>query len=657
MAKSKKQSTRKTAKPEQFRRTRKKGKGAKKPLVYITDTYDEFNLPQYNGQRYEAMVPDTYDIQERALAVQNVLTRAVDPEWDSVMYFRVEFARNPAMMWHGLDDTCNQKYMHTLPLIRLITGDDSKMEVDRGCLEAAMKQIGPDGINYFPRYPFDSWNFSKMLNNPGAKHYAMSNTTYLAPFALQHLLRPSKVWLDYMHRQIEGMSQLTVDRGGWAYAPYRLYPYGKKWSCKNEAAPLGAAASESTGYSLQGLVQCYIVSGYEPAGELARKVSYFLKDHALLFDKAGRFLPNTPPIKGKGQSFADMSSGGASHFHAHTICLLNILGYALHSEDQELTEFVKSSFEWARYQGEQTLLRPSTRLSSAKYVTEGNLGYFPENLFATYHEQAESCEVADMIGIGLKLSAGGVGDYWDDVDRWIRNQFAENQLMDTRWLHKFSESLPISRPETDELYCEEDVIERNRGAFAGWALPNAWMGEQAHFRKGIMHCCTANGARAIYYIWEHILHHDKGKLKVNLLLNRASQWADVDSHIPYQGRVDIRIKRAVDLEVRMPKWVDLKKVGCEVDGRNRQAKFVGRYLKVGKVTPGKLVVISFPIAETRKALEIEKYVYDVVLRGADVVKIDPPGVLGPFYQRDHYRTGETRWRKVQRFATTREVAW
>ncbi|GAH86606.1 unnamed protein product, partial [marine sediment metagenome] len=253
-----------------------------------------------------------------------------------------------------------------------------------------------------------------------------------------------------------------------------------------------------------GLVQCYRISGYELAGELSRKVCYFLKDHAQLFDKAGRFLPNTPPSQDKDQGFADIGSGGASHFHGHTICILNMLGYALHSNDQELLEFIKTSFEWARQQGEQTLLRPSSPLESVEYAAEGNLGYFPENLFALYHEQAESCEVADMIGIGLKLAAGGVGDYWDDVDRWIRNQFAENQLMDTRWLHAFSESLPAAEAVKDERYCEKDVIERNRGAFAGWALPNAWMGAQAHFRKGIMHCCTGNGARAIYYIWEHI---------------------------------------------------------------------------------------------------------------------------------------------------------
>lgn len=638
-------------------KSKKKPKTGKKPLAYVNDTVTEFDLSRYQGDRYEATVPDTYDIHERARAVQNILTRAIDPDWDYLMYFRIEFARNPAIMWHGLDDVCQQKYMQALPLIRLITGEDSDIQIDKVWLQAAIKQIGSDGLNYFPSYPFDSWRFSQLLDDPSAEHYTFTCVNFLAPFALQHLLRPNDLWLEYMRRQTDGINSLAVDQGDWAYTPYRLYPYGQDWGEKGEA-PLGSAASEGVGFPVQGLGLCYRVSGYEPAGELTRKLCYFLKDHACLFDTAGKFLPNNPPSRSKGQAFAaDMGGGNDSHFHGHALCLLNMLEYALPTNDQVLLEFIKKSFEWARFQGERTLVRASTQLTSAEYATESNLGYFPENLFAVCHEQAESCEVADMIGIGLKLSAAGVGDYWDDVDQWIRNQFAENQIMDTRWLHKLSESFPLSDKPTDELISDEDVIERNRGSFAGWAMPNAWMGNRSDSRSGIMHCCTGNGARAIYYIWEHILHYESGKLRVNLLLNRASPWADVDSHIPYQGQVDIRIKQSIDLQVRIPGWTDLKKVRCMVNDADRPVKFSKRYLQVGQVRPGNLVTVRFPIAEAKKDLEIEKDIYNVIIRGADVVKMEPPGVLGPFYQRDHYRTGQTRWRKVQRFVCDKLISW
>jgi len=41
----------------------------------------------------------------------------------------------------------------------------------------------------------------------------------------------------------------------------------------------------------------------------------------------------------------------------------------------------------------------------------------------------EGCVVADMILLGILLSDGGTGDYWDDVDRYVRNQLAERQFL------------------------------------------------------------------------------------------------------------------------------------------------------------------------------------------------------------------------------------
>ena len=51
-------------------------------------------------------------------------------------------------------------------------------------------------------------------------------------------------------------------------------------------------------------------------------------------------------------------------------------------------------------------------------------------------------------------------------------------------------------------------------------------------------CCTANGAVGLYYAWHGITRFDQssGTATVNLLLNRAAPWLDVDSWLPYEGR-------------------------------------------------------------------------------------------------------------------------
>ena len=68
-----------------------------------------------------------------------------------------------------------------------------------------------------------------------------------------------------------------------------------------------------------------------------------------------------------------------------------------------------------------------------------------------------------------------------------------------------------------------------------------------------MHCCTGNHARAIWYAWHHILHHQEGTLKVNLLLNRASKTADVDSYLPYLGKLVVKMKKTRRVQVRITK--------------------------------------------------------------------------------------------------------
>ena len=41
----------------------------------------------------------------------------------------------------------------------------------------------------------------------------------------------------------------------------------------------------------------------------------------------------------------------------------------------------------------------------------------------------EGCAVADMTLLAILLSDGGVGDYWDDVDQYVRNQLIEHQVL------------------------------------------------------------------------------------------------------------------------------------------------------------------------------------------------------------------------------------
>ena len=44
-------------------------------------------------------------------------------------------------------------------------------------------------------------------------------------------------------------------------------------------------------------------------------------------------------------------------------------------------------------------------------------------------------------------------------------------------------------------------------------------------------------------------------------------------------------------------------------------------------------------------------------RVPDTLAIDPPGRNYPYYQREHYRSDQPRWRKARRFVSSERIDW
>jgi hypothetical protein len=255
---------------------------------------------------------------------------------------------------------------------------------------------------------------------------------------------------------------------------------------------------------------------------------------------------------------------------------------------------------------------------------------------------------------GYMGCSSSVGDYWDDADRWIRNQFAEGQLTCSDWVYEMAAERPPATTFPRKYLTTDYVPERSLGSFSGWPSANDWIGMEGN---AIMHCCTGSGARAIYYAWDSILGFANGRLNINLLLNRASRWADVDSFIPYEGRVDVKIKEPLELQVRLPEWVSPCQVKCQVNGDDRTLTFAGRFAGVGPVEPGDTVMLVFPIFERQDVLQIKGREFTIIRKGNDVVHIDPPGEHEPYYQRDQYRGAKALFKVSERFVADEVVHW
>ena len=616
----------------------------------------DFVESEYNGEQYEVLVPDTLDIQERAELAVNGLTGPTDTEKDYMLYFRVHFNANPPMMSHSGSDICQVKFMEALPLMRIIGGSDKNKQVDRVWMSSALRMIGPDGLVYWPSFPWakkvDSWTEPC----PEGEHYTLPLFCgrTIGAMTVYMLRDPQGPWRKEIEKVVQALDKLAIHKKDYAYFPQGGFlPDGFR---PREAEIPTGIWSGLVGWTIQGLAQFYRASGYGPAKDLAAKLSRYLRYHGKYYGHNGEFLPNYAPLEPKQSTsdkniypFIPSSDDPYTHFQHHTVPLLGMLDHALSTGDKDLAQFVRSSFDWAKKKGNITV------------------GYFPENIDSNLYECSEICEVAGMIGLALKLSQAGLGDYWDDADRWIRNQFAEGQLRRSDWMYRMHWAglifprMWIPESKIDPLFQTIDhVPERNIGAFAGWPSANDFFTGGGW---GIQHCCTGNGSRAIYYIWEHILTYNNGELKINLLLNRSSKWVDVHSYIPYEGQVDVHVKTACTLKVRIPEWVKPGEVRCN----NREPRpclqerdkltWDGRYAIVGNVQPGEVVQIKFPINERIKDVNIEKQRYILTIKGNDVVNIDPPGRFLSLYQRDHYRENIVRWKKATWFISNENIYW
>ena len=173
-----------------------------------------------------------------------------------------------------------------------------------------------------------------------------------------------------------------------------------------------------------------------------------------------------------------------------------------------------------------------------------------------------------------------------------------------------------------------------------------------------MHCCTGNAIRALYYVWDGMLEHEKDELKVHLLLNRASRWADIDSHVPYTGQVDVKVKQALRrVSIRLPDWAEPSDATGQVDGALQPLDWKGRYCSVDGLRPGQKLSVMFPIRVTDRRVWVEKESLTYTFKGNDVIGVDPPGLNGPIYRREHYRENATRWRKATRAVPERDFRW
>jgi len=598
-------------------------------IQYVNPDLPSFRPLKVQGVRYQDRVPDTLDLAERAALAVHALTATTDPDFNADIYFWVFFGARPPIMVHDFSDWCEFKYYAPSVLLRLACGSQEGMDVEWHRMANLLQMQGADGLFYIP-IKGRPW----MRQDPGGAGvmYRMAASDQwmamwahgriLEALASYYKLTGDERWKQMGERAVLGLQRLVVDRGDYAYFDKIIYAPG-------ETALNGPIPPPSVGHGQfwlsHGLSTFHRMTGFQPARDLARKLAKFFQlGHSGFVGPQGEFRNSHANTKGGDWK-------GETHFHTNTGIRMAMLDAGLQSGDRPLIEMARRGYEFGRAHGDA--------LS----------GFFPEMLNVApgaYGNTCELCCTADMLYLALRQSVSGEADRWDDVDRWVRNLFTEAQLVRTDWVKPFSDrSNPLQRP----YGTTQDVAERVRGAWGGWVTPNDWQGRPDNSTMG---CCVGNAAMQLFRVWRDTLQFDRtrNRLKVNLLLNRASPWADVYSHIPYRGLVEVRLKRDCAAAIRIPEWAKPQDCRVQCGGKEATPTCEGRYAVVpGR--QGETISLECPIGERTEKVRTAGTDYQFVIRGSDIVDISPKGKRCPLFERSHYRQTGTRWRTVERFVS------
>ena len=572
------------------------------------------------GGKYEAVIPDTLELADRAQLSVNNLTHNVDPE--DYYYVFQGFSFAPDSKGLSLADRTfdiTGKNLRALPLLRAVCGSTEHLDIQSAMMKAMLKAIAEDGLLYYP--------------TPG---YRIPDTSYPAVNAIfslacenQYAVDGDQQWLQTINKLGEALHRIAIRVEDRAYYPpectithdgkwvwntrgIALIPYNPPEEPYMDSQGLEGCVKFEQGYAMRALIRAHKYGSKTDMLELLQRLKTFQL-------KLG-FWENTTLQGMKGNEHG-MFYG---HFHGNTGPLLALLDLAETTNDAWLKEFVREGYEHA------------LRTGAAR------LGWVPSWFMPLPSERpestgeiAEGCAVGEMAQLGVRLTDAGLGDYWDQVDSIIRNQLIEQQITSVELMQRYAKG-GASSP----------YLDRYVGGY-GAAAPT-WT------RPEVYGCCSANTPIGLYYAWHGITRFNNGVATVNLLLNRASQWVDIDSHLPYEGRVDIRNKQARTILVRVPMWVDTAEVKSSVSGSSTKPAELGRYLVFDGLKPGNTVTVQFPIPESTERYWLAGREFAMTMRGSTVTSVKPElkdPTLIALYQRPQYKTGgKAPLRKTTRFA-------
>ena len=324
------------------------------------------------------------------------------------------------------------------------------------------------------------------------------------------------------------------------------------------------------------LVKFYRATKHKPALDLALA----LKDHAL----DGFFPPDgSYPIERHG-----------THAHSTTCTLSSLAQLADLTGDGGLMERVRAFYQNGLWQ-----------------IRDG-LGWSIENsaLDCRHPDRGEGNNTGDIVETALILGAWGHVDCYHDAERILRGHLLPSQLRDVSFIQD-----PPNPAGEDGL---RDVANRHLGA---WGFPAPYghapvESSSISFNMDIVGGVVASLCEA----YRAATRFDDNGHWINLLFDRETEAVRVKSPYP-GGRLEITVKRAAPLHVRIPPWADYRSLPPLANG----------YLTIQLPSTTETISLEFTLPRSDLVLTHRSRTIHCRFRGDQVVAMENFGTDLTFF--------------------------
>lgn len=553
------------------------------------------------------IIPDTLNLADRAGIALNAMMGVADEDKGYIPFFSGFFASDLAWMSHGNWDygSSHGRLVDSMTLVRAMTGTEEGREIENHYKENLLTFFKKDGLSY--RHNNFTEEFVKSCDSKFEDSASMiDQRAVLLGLTTWLIDTEDEVIRQRADNHVAALKRIArKERNSWYYPASEYTQHG--WpSFDAVVTRLCPDPCAMWGRQVNPLIRYHQNTGNQDALELC-----------------DNFVAN---IVYRSGAFGEDGSWNAGlgyrngHFHTRMGTIASIARYAEFTHDSFLMNWVKKCYDWGL----------------SKCTT---FGWTPGDLEDQAYEH-ETCTLVDAIGTAITLAKNGYTEYWGTAERFLRNQLTEAQLLDTSWI-KQADTKENDIPQERTYY---KVADRLRGAFAGYSAPNDFVYSGMKGRGHIMDvqvCCVASGARGLYNGWNNIVTEERGRVSINMLLNKASKWLDIYSSLPHEGKLEITAKEDMkELCVRIPEYVPYGAVTIKrvINGEAqvisaRDLPWIKKcFLKLDNVVKGEEIEVIFPVIKRKTIETAVDETFETNWAGDNVISISPSGEYYPLYK-------------------------